>query len=342
MIVPNTFLRASTYEPLRRELVQHYDICELAEVGPQVFSGVTASTVILVIKKDTPTGTIRITALSMDSVAVETNSLNAHQVMNNASTVFDIYSGTRFVDVSTKIEAEGRPLGDYVHHLISGIQTWKQHKSNFIANTALTDKYKPLLEGKDIGRYELRFQNKFILYDKDVLNVMQDDSIFLLPEKVLIQRVSGGNQPIRATLDTHSYYAFNSINTLVCRGLENRYVLGILNSRLINWYYANKFSNRSTLTVNIANKLLRQLPIHPIDFSETEQVGKYNTLVSYVTRMLDLHQRLAEKGALHDAEWEAIAREIRETDRAIDELVYDLYGLSAAERRLVEVEVGER
>lgn len=61
-----------------------------------------------------------------------------------------------------------------------------------------------------------------------------------------------------------------------------------------------------------------------------------------VTRMLELHRRLAEKSAAHDAERESLEREIRETDRAIDALVYDLYGLTAAERRLVEEEVGER
>ena len=58
--------------------------------------------------------------------------------------------------------------------------------------------------------------------------------------------------------------------------------------------------------------------------------------------MIELHRRLGEKGAARDAEREALEREIRETDRAIDELVYDLYGLTAAERRLVEEEVGER
>lgn len=55
--------------------------------------------------------------------------------------------------------------------------------------------------------------------------------------------------------------------------------------------------------------------------------------------MLELHRRLAESAALADAEREARQREVRETDWAIDKLVYDLYGLTAAERRLVEEEV---
>jgi len=61
----------------------------------------------------------------------------------------------------------------------------------------------------------------------------------------------------------------------------------------------------------------------------------HDRLVAHVTRILELHRRLGEKGAAHDAEREALERESRETDRAIDALVYDLCGLTVAEPRLV-------
>ncbi|GEM_PF-6616570 len=58
--------------------------------------------------------------------------------------------------------------------------------------------------------------------------------------------------------------------------------------------------------------------------------------------MCDLEDRTHSQFRKSDTEREALHREVRETDHAIDELVYDLYGLTAAERRMVEEEVGER
>lgn len=195
--------------------------------------------------------------------------------------------------------------------------------------------YKPLLEGKDIGRYELHFAERYILYDRKILNVMQDESIFLLKDKILIQRVSGGTQPIKATLDRDSFYTFNSINTLVCRGVDNRYILGCLNSKFINWFYYNKFTNRSSLTVNISAKFLRNLPIRRIDFDNPAEKKLHDDLVALVERMLELNKRLAPIRNTSFSERDELLREIKRTDAEIDQKVYELYGLTEEEKQVI-------
>jgi len=59
-------------------------------------------------------------------------------------------------------------------------------------------------------------------------------------------------------------------------------------------------------------------------------------VVALVERMLELQERLAAKGEVHDEERRQIEREIERTDREIDALVYDLYGLTQEERAMVE------
>jgi hypothetical protein len=54
--------------------------------------------------------------------------------------------------------------------------------------------------------------------------------------------------------------------------------------------------------------------------------------------MLSLHK--SDGGAKTPQEKEAIARQIEATDRQLDQLVYELYGLSDAEIRLVEEAAG--
>ena len=336
MIIPNTFLRATTYEALRRNLLSRYCVLEITDAGSDVFAGVTASTVIPLIKKAKPFSKIEIKTLDKTGKATLINCIHTKRALENCAAVVDMYADDAFHQIADKVFATCQSLSAYIQHLISGIQTWKQHKSNFIANRPLTKDHKPLLEGKDIGRYELHFAERYILYDRKVLNVMQDESIFLLKDKILIQRVSGGGQPIKATLDRDSFYTFNSINTLVCRGLDNRYILGCLNSKFMNWLYYNKFSNRSSLTVNISARFLKQLPIRRIDFNNPTDKKMHDDLVALVDKMLGLNERLAPIRNTPSDERDELLQEIERTDTEIDQKVYELYWLTEEERQIIE------
>jgi hypothetical protein len=64
-------------------------------------------------------------------------------------------------------------------------------------------------------------------------------------------------------------------------------------------------------------------------------------MVSLVEQMLSLHRRKAEEKTPHETE--PLERQIEATDRAIDALVYELYGLTEEEIKIVEGEaVGTR
>lgn len=57
-------------------------------------------------------------------------------------------------------------------------------------------------------------------------------------------------------------------------------------------------------------------------------------MVALVERMLDLHKRLAAEQVPHVRA--ALERQIEATDRQIDALVYELYGLTDEEIAVVE------
>lgn len=119
-------------------------------------------------------------------------------------------------------------------------------------------------------------------------------------------------------------------------------ILGILNSNMTYWQALRFSGDFRGGYLSWESRFIGRFLI-PFVVTEKQTLNPLvNQLQQSVTRMLELHRRLGEKGAAHDAEREALQREIRETDHAIDDLVYDLYGLTAAERRMVEEEVGER
>jgi|GEM_PF-1351653 len=101
-------------------------------------------------------------------------------------------------------------------------------------------------------------------------------------------------------------------------------------------------------TIRALNRqYIEQLPIRPtrptrptrlIDFSDPTDAARHDRMVALVQRMLDLHKQLAATSLPHSRE--LLQRQIDATDRQIDRLVYELYGLSAAEIGIVEGRVG--
>ena len=63
-------------------------------------------------------------------------------------------------------------------------------------------------------------------------------------------------------------------------------------------------------------------------------MARHEKMVGLVERMLTLHERLAE--AKIERERTVIGHQIFATDRQIDNLVYELYGLTDEEIRIVE------
>ncbi|MBN2515213.1 MAG: hypothetical protein JXC33_04180, partial [Deltaproteobacteria bacterium] len=76
------------------------------------------------------------------------------------------------------------------------------------------------------------------------------------------------------------------------------------------------------------------LPIRTIDFSNPADTARHDRMVELVEQMLDLNKRLA--AATMPQEKTVIQRRIETTDRQIDQLVYELYGLTEEEIRIVE------
>jgi hypothetical protein len=79
---------------------------------------------------------------------------------------------------------------------------------------------------------------------------------------------------------------------------------------------------------------IEQLPIRTIDFSDPKDAARHENMVGLVGRILELHEKLAE--AKIERERTVIGHQISATDKQIDNLVYELYGLTDEEIQIVE------
>jgi type I restriction-modification system DNA methylase subunit len=114
------------------------------------------------------------------------------------------------------------------------------------------------------------------------------------------------------------------------------YIASLLNSKLLNYYFC-RISLPFRGGFRSANRqFLEPLPIRCIDFGNPAEKKMHDDLVALVDKMLELNKRLAPIRNTPCNERDELLREIERTDREIDNLVYDLYGLTEEERKIVE------
>ena len=77
-----------------------------------------------------------------------------------------------------------------------------------------------------------------------------------------------------------------------------------------------------------------QIPIRTINPNDPSDIARHDRMVALVRQMLDLNRKLQE--ARLEQERTMLSRQIEATDGAIDKLVYELYGLTEEEIRIVE------
>ena len=121
---------------------------------------------------------------------------------------------------------------------------------------------------------------------------------------------------------------------LIAQDYSQNFILGILNSKLMNWFLQQFSTKMRGGWFSCEARFIKHLPIRPIDPADPADVARHDRIVALVEQMLDLNRRLAAAKAPHEKE--VLAGMIDATDRQIDRLVYELYGLTEDEVEIVE------
>jgi hypothetical protein len=95
----------------------------------------------------------------------------------------------------------------------------------------------------------------------------------------------------------------------------------------------------STASVGLMWVKANSEAIRAINFSDATDKARHDRMVGLVEGMLEMHKDLAETKTEHERE--VIQRQIDATDKEIDKLVYELYGLTEEEIGIVEREGGQ-
>ena len=333
-IIPNTFLRVTSYSNSRKYFTEKYIIREIVDLGIGVFKGATTSSIIITIgyKENNLENLINI-KMGLDSVF---NSI-PQNLIKKPSYIIELKNSPKEINLIDKIIQRSNFLGELCKEMIFGVVITKNR--NEVVFNHSGDGLKNFLEGRDISRYVINDSPKFLLYDTKKLHRARTAEIFEVKEKLLIQRITGGNRPLNVAYDNQQYYNKESINNLILKAdskYDIKFILALLNSRLINWYYLKRFTNESKLTVNISKEYLSQIPIKKIDFTDKNLKLIYENIVTLSNKLVDSFREVKKSST--PQEKQILQRQIEAADKQIDRLVYELYGLTEEEIKIVEGE----
>jgi hypothetical protein len=158
---------------------------------------------------------------------------------------------------------------------------------------------------------------------------------FFSGRRILLRQLISRKFRLQAVYSDEEFLTNQSVQSLVPRNITPNImcILAILNSRLISWFFCqvNMVARRDDFP-KIIIKQTRELPFPNIDLNRTAEKAQHDKIVLLVERMLSLQKQNPRT----PQEQEMVKREIESTDKAIDKLVYELYGLTEEEIRIVE------
>jgi type I restriction-modification system DNA methylase subunit len=139
------------------------------------------------------------------------------------------------------------------------------------------------------------------------------------------------------SLDSEGRWLVDTAYALVKRSdtrMELRFLLGILNSSLLTYFLRQTGTALRGGYFRMKTAYLNPFPLRSITFSDLPDKSRHDRMVEMVEEMLTLHKQLASAKTAHEKT--ALQRQIDATDKQIDQLVYELYGLTEEEIRIVE------
>lgn len=201
----------------------------------------------------------------------------------------------------------------------------------FEASTKIDVTYRRYLEGKDVDPYRTKWKHRWLKYGFN-LAAPRDPALFE-GERLVFRRIVG--QRLIGTLLSGDYVTSQLLQIVKPKAdVSARLLLGILNSALIAFVFRKTYNRTDKTFPEIRVYELESLPILGINHTQKSDPGRHDALIALVDRMLKLHADL-DAAKSPDSQTH-LQRDIAATNRALDQLVYQLYGLTPEEIALVE------
>jgi hypothetical protein len=197
------------------------------------------------------------------------------------------------------------------------------------------------LNGNDVSRYYHKWTEGNWISHRSWLAHPRQPEFFEGP-RVLVREITNvGRYVISADYVEEDYINYKTILNVQLKaeskgtGYHELYILALLNSALLSWYFpraSNKLVTETFPRISILD--MKRFPIPQLDLSDGADQKKHGRIVELVRGILDAKRQLAAARTERDKNF--YESKCATLDRQIDNLVYELYDLTPEEVAIVE------
>jgi hypothetical protein len=189
----------------------------------------------------------------------------------------------------------------------------------YVSNKKEDNSFRPLLKGSLVARYAILWDQNYYISLGEWLAEPRFIANYDAKEKIIVRQTGSS---LVATLDENQFVARDNLYTIVLKETTNtlnlKYLLGLLNSKLLNWYYQNVINHEEGEALAQVKK--GHLERLKIAIGNEEQQNYIQNKVNIILK----------------AKQENPKSNTQEMEYAIDQKVYELYGLTEEEVGIVE------
>ena len=330
MIIPNSLLMVRSAQKLRKHLLEETALHEIINLLGNTFEGINVEPIIISGKKESKDHSNKIAIyINEGTEFILSHSKEQNLFMQNEGSELTVFSNTASDELTNKLKS-GSLILDGLVKIKAGLKAYESGKGN-PKQTPEEVKARPYdyshkfdkntyeyLEGKDVCRYELKWSGTYLKYGEHLAAPRTFD--IFSGKKIIIREITGKYpQSIIATY-TEGIYLFNMSNIAIVENEKStvslKYILAILNSRLMSHYFVNNTAKSvRQLFPKLILEDLRKFPVKNISAKEQKP------FIDLVDKVISQKQQ---------------GKDTTDNEKKIDELVYTLYNLTAEEIAIIE------
>ena len=346
MIVSDSWLKGKYFSKLRNCILnQSLDKITVFDYPP--FEGATIENSIFIIENNKPLKEITFEKYIEPNNKIILNKISPEVFLKK--NFIDPYFSSISNKIIEKIDIDSARLEGYckinrgVHayrtdgygksRFSKGSQTKRdKDEQSYHSNKKIDDTYLPEIKGKHLVRYSYHWDGTYLSYGNWLAESRTPDLFFspkLAIRKIIAPRLVCTFIKENVVLDQSVYVAINKENNF-----NLLFFLGLLTTPVAGWYLKVKHGIYDTLYPWFTKEQLADFPIKCLDFTNPADKARHDHIVKLVEQMLSAKEQLSR--AKTDAERTRLEMLCNSLDRQMDQAVYELYGLTEEEIKVVE------
>ncbi len=227
-------------------------------------------------------------------------------------------------------------------------------KEHVIRPSKVYDNCRPMISGKELYRYELRWAKRFVDWSFALQMYGPRWPEFFEQPKLMIRDITGTHR-IEATFDKLGYYCDHTVlcahrkcdvakwkeatadELTLSAQYDARFLAGMVGSKVVTAYFYLMLTGEGVRTgggFHTYPHTIQQFPIFRLDFSSKADQKRHAQIVAMVDQMLETKKLLADSKT--DSKKTYYSNKCAVIDHEIDQAVFGFFELTPAEIANVE------